>query len=160
MITPSNFMGKWAIAIPYGDNKLQTYIDVYVSLYMAKLFGAAMYQEWDDDNDLFPELIEPFVYQPENGCSDKILISQGVVSMLKSFVFAHYKAEDLGTSTSTGTVKLQPEGGQLVNDDYTARFHLYNEAVKSFRAIQGKIKDNIEDYPTYKGIDVQTTWLI
>ena len=166
IVETTDFTDKWAITIAYGSNKLQEYIDEYEPLILAELLGVDFADEIKgqfEAGDLTPENEKVFnknTFNIEKCGKVWLFRSEGIKTMLKNFIYAHVQVGDLGTPTSQGKIKMDSEGGNLVNDNYTDRFRFYNNGVKTFRAIQEFIKDNKEDYPLFKGIEKQTTWLI
>jgi len=158
MITAQDFVGKWAVSIAYGSSKLNTFISENVPQILAELFGVEMYEEWEADDTLYPELFEPFSYQIANGCNNEIVHSKGVNVMLKNYVYAIYEKDAHITATSGGNVVLNQEGGKPQTDSTATFIRFYNDAISTFRAIQARIKDNKDDYPLFKGQDKQTTW--
>jgi hypothetical protein len=155
MITAADFEGKWAITKAFGVDKLQPYIDANTPQILAELFGVEMYEEWVNDDTLFPELFEKFVYQLKCG---QVISSTGIKTMLLNYVYAIYTRDAHITATSGGNVVLKPEGGQAQTDNMATFIRFYNDAISTFRAIQARIKDNAEDYPLFKGQDKETTW--
>lgn len=157
MITPDLFTGKYAISTPFnGADKLQQYIDFYEPFYMNHLLGAALYVLYlaDEEDEIYTVLTEVFTYDSEY--CQAVVFSEGLVNMLLSFITAHYYAEDLGTATANGKIVMEAEGGK----NTYANFPMYNDGIRTYRAIQTYIKDNRADYPTFKGHDMQTAWHI
>lgn len=162
MIVPNDFVGKWAISQGYDDNKLQQYIDYYKPRILAQLLGVELLTEYNADPTTarFVKITNALMFSSEGCDRNDIYYSDGIKNMLLNIITAHYYKEDLGISTSGGKIKPQSSGGSLVNDNYTSAFVLYNNGITSYKTIQKYIKDNITDYPEYKGIHKQTTWLI
>ena len=161
ILAPSDFTGKFAISKAFndGNSKIQEYIDHYEKIYLNDLFGAELCKLFIAgyvSTLIYTKLFDPF---EEDICND-VVISEGVEIMLKCFIYAHYQREDLGVSTSTGNVIMNPEGGQKQSDNYNVSFTPYNQGIKTYRAIQAFINDNKKDYPSFNGKDKQTTWYI
>jgi len=78
--------------------------------------------------------------------------------MLKCLIYAHYWNEDLALPTANGKVKIQPEAGELQNDNYSNSISFYNEGIQTYKAIQLYIEENKSDYPTFKGVKRGLTW--
>ena len=96
-------------------------------------------------------------YTDYNNCQIK---SDGMLEMLKGFIYYEYVRDGNFFNTISGTVKNTFANSEMAR---TAEFGLnerYNVALQSFDAIQWFICQNEEDYPTYNGIklDVQI-WL-
>lgn len=166
IVQTSDFTGKWEISIGFGSDKLQQYIDEYEPIILAQLLGADFADTITtqfNGNTLTPEnqtLFDKLYFNAKVCGNNKLFVSEGIQTMLKDFIYAHYQVGDLGTPTSQGKIKMKTEGGELVDDDYTDRFNFYNSGVKTYRAIQKYIEENEEDYPDYKGVKKSTTWLI
>lgn len=163
ILTPAMFVGKFAISKAFndGNSKIQEYIDYYETYYLNNLFGAslcALFLEGYEDEDIYTVLYDAFAYDSDS-CNE-VIMSEGVLIMLKCFVFAHYIRQDLGTSTSNGHIMIEPEAGQKISDNYNISMQIYNQGIDSYQAIQKKIKDNKVDYPEYKGVKKQTTYYL
>lgn len=164
IVQPNDFVGKWAITQKYNSRDLEQYIELYEEQFIYELLGV------DLGNDLLTNLsnlpaplqyiYDPFADNIKTNCVNILLKSDGIKTMLLNLITATYYHEQLGTATSEGKVKLKPEGGSLVGDDYNSVYHMYNRGVKTYRAIQIYIRHNIEDYPDFEGVDKQTAWLI
>jgi len=166
IVTTADFIDKWDISIGFGSGKLQEYIDEHEPLILAELLGADFADEIQTEFDagtLTPEnqaLFDKIYFNADVYGENRLFVSEGIEIMLKDFIYSHYYVTNLGTSTSQGKIKMKTEGGKLVSDDYTDRFNFYNSGVKTYKAIQKYIEENEEDYPLYKGISKETTWLI
>lgn len=167
IITPDDFIGTWAITQGYSDTKLQEYIDYYSTYYLASLLGIELFNDFAVNLDNppltaeFQKINDSFVYQVNYNCGvNGVIRSEGLKNMLLCLVYAHYRSEDLGTPTSGGQIKLHSEGGKLADDTWSNVYKIYNRGIKSYRAIQKYIKDNIDSYEGYEGVDKQTSWLI
>ena len=162
LIQTTDFVDRFAIAIPFnGGAKLQQYIDYYENKYITELLGyelSQLFLEGYEDEEIYTKLYDPFGY--DSDVLRKPVISQGVVHMLKCMIYAHYYRQDLGTATSLGKVKMQPEGGQMESDNYTNSFVFYNEGIKTYDAIQQYIKENKTDYEQFKGVRKTMSWFI
>lgn len=165
IVQPSDFVGKYAITNKFNDNNIQQLIDDYEETIIYELLGV------DLGNDLMgnlgnlpPELQFIFdsfaVNVSSNACGTIFIRSLGIRVMLLNMLTGIYYLDIFGTPTSEGKVKFKPEGGDLIGDDYNNNYKLYNRGIRTFRAIQKYIKHNIDDYPTFEGIDKQTAWII
>jgi hypothetical protein len=151
ILAVSDFVGSRLISVAYGSNALQAFINKNEPQLIMDLLGVEMGQELIEDNDLFPELQEPFSIQVQQG---DIYHSQGLKQMLIDFIFAMFPRENATINTSGGTQKLKQEGGESV----TNYIKPYNDAVHTYWAIQAFIKENKADYPNYKGVEKEFTW--
>ena len=162
ILTPSMFVGKFAISKAYGDgnSKLQEYIDHYETKYLNELFGAelcTLFLAGYSSVEIYEVLFDAFAY--DSPCKG-VVISEGIETMLKGFILAHYSREDLGTSTAQGKIMLSTEGGEKISDNYDFVFTVYNQAITTYNAIIQRIKDNSTDYPEFKGKAKELSYFI
>jgi len=131
---------------------------------MNELLGADLYVLFTAGilatDPIYEALRDAFAYDDTNSGANKVVVSQGVIFMLKCVIYAHYQRQDLGLETSAGHINPDVEGGKLTNDNRTGDFSMYNEGIKTYKAIQCYINDNDSDYPDFNGIKKGTTWLI
>jgi hypothetical protein len=162
-LVPSDFTGRFAIAQAYnGDTaKLQSYIDTYEVQYLTQLLGAELYdlfiEGYGNDEEIYVKLFDAFSFDSET--EGRPLISQGMREMLKGFIYTHYINGDLETTTTTGNVILEAEGGKKVTDD-SSLYRTYNGSIGTYKTIRAYIQENRVDYPTYKGIYLGLIWSI
>lgn len=161
LIAVSDFTGRWKIPVPFdGNAKLQAYIDYYEPKYLNDLFGAELYVLFaagvTAETEIYEKLNEPFAF--DSDIIEEPVMSMGVNHMLKCLIYAHYWSEDLAISTSVGKVEIVPEAGKLQNDNYNNNMAYYNEGIKTYKAIQMYIEENLSTYPTFKGVKRGLTW--
>ena len=75
--------------------------------------------------------------------------------MLQGIIYFHYERDQPIKPTTTGPKRKKGENSENVDStsfDITTR---YNNSVDDYKCIQRKICENIEDYPEYKGIDLE-----
>lgn len=170
-VTPDSFVGRYQIPQPFnGDVTLQEYIDHFTNYYLNILFGAEMYQEYltgiGASEAIWTKLRDPFaedvrVFDQIDECIyNKVAISEGIDKMLICLIFGHYQREDFVTPTSAGGMIINPSGGELQNDDRTNAFAIYNQGIKTYKAIQLYITNNSTDYPNFKGTYQGLSWII
>jgi hypothetical protein len=164
IVQPSDFVGKWAITQKYNSQDLEQYIETYEEQFIYELLGVDLGNDLLTNlGNLSPELqklFDPLAENIQTNCARILVKSDGIKEMLLNLLTATYYHDQLGTATSEGKVKLKPEGGSLVSDNYNSVYHLYNRGIKTHRAIQMYIKYNLDDYPDFEGIDKQTAWII
>lgn len=160
IVAPSDFTGKFALSIAFNDGttKIQEYIDVYEQKYMNELLGAACFVDFTTNitNPEYDFILEPFAVDSSRG----LIISEGLVTMLKYLIYSHYLAEDLGVSTSIGKITPAVEGGEMQKIEDSNIITFYNQGLKTYRAIRKYILSNKSDYPLFKGIERQLNWFI
>lgn len=163
-LTPDDFVGEYAIAQGFADEgaKIQEYIDTYERQYLIRLLGAELYDIFNtgyaNAEADYVKLYEVLYFDSELLC--RPFISEGMEIMLKGFVYSHFRKQDLGVATTNGQVEMKPEGGKLAKDEYSNIIALYNKSVKTSCAIRQYILENLTTYPTYKGVELQFTWLV
>ncbi len=164
-LLPEDFIGYYKISgNTYSEIELQTYIDNIEPKVLRSLLGCELYDLFVADLDgngvpqtqIYLDIYNAF-YTDYNNCQIK---SDGMLEMLKGFIYYEYVRDGNFFNTISGTVKNTFVNSEMAR---TAEFGLnerYNVALQSFDAIQWFICQNEENYPTYNGVklDVQI-WL-
>jgi hypothetical protein len=147
-LTPNDFNGKFALHTGmYANATIQDYIDRYEPLYLMQLFGAKMYDQFVNDMGVFNIPISPnfqFLYNPfhENIAFNALVVSNGLVDMLKGFVYFEYCKDLTNQMTINGNVRPTGENSADVSTLYSMMYARYNESVRTYRAIQTHIVSN------------------
>jgi len=147
-LTPNDFNGKFALHTGmYANATIQDYIDRYEPLYLMQLFGAKMYDQFVNDMGVFNIPISPnfqFLYNPfhENIAFNTLVVSNGLVDMLKGFVYFEYCKDLTNQMTINGNVRPTGENSADVSTLYSMMYARYNESVRTYRAIQTHIVNN------------------
>lgn len=147
-LTPNDFTGKFALHTGmYANATIQYYIDRYEPLYLMQLFGAKMYDEFVADMGVFNVPISPnflFLYNPfhENIAFSELNVSNGLVDMLKGFVYFEYCKDLTNQMTINGNVRPVGENSGDVSTLYSMMYARYNESVRTYKAIQRHIVNN------------------
>lgn len=153
MVLVSDFVGKHQVAVnDFTLPKLMAYIDRYEQRYLIELFGQDLYDLWVIDPLVAPYdlLTNPFTFQSSCGT---IYHSTGVKDMLLGFIYFDY-VTDLNVSQSVGGAVLKAnENSNKSTGTESLAWQRHIESVTTFKAIQERIKDNLEDYPTFKGVE-------
>jgi hypothetical protein len=147
MLTIADFVGKYELHTGmYDQIRLNDYITRYEPLYLMDLFGAKLYDEFQSDLILnvpqspnFKSIYDPF---HENLFCRDLIKSEGVREMLKGFIYFEYVKDLINQITPIGNVRPVGENSEPVSTIYSTMYDRYNEAVKSYRAIQRKIIEN------------------
>ena len=148
-LTVQDFTGKYQLSTGmYDVTKLQDYIDKYEKRYLIELFGAKLYDEFISDLDVanvpespnFLKVFDPFY---ENITLRQLIISEGILEMLKGFVYFEYSKDLINQMTPYGNVRPISENSEPVSTLYSMIYARYNEAIKSYRAIQTYILTNM-----------------
>lgn len=144
---------------------LQIYIDEWEVDYLQDLLGCELYELFvaDLDNGVPQDPVYVRIY--EAFCDDEDLCgvknkSEGMVKMLQKFIYWKYSRDQKVKATNTGNVVNENEVSREADFAASSIYQLYNQAVKSYKAIQYYICDNSVDYPTYNGSRKEkTNWL-
>ena len=148
-LTVQDFTGKYQLSTGmYDVAKLQDYIDKYEKRYLIELFGAKLYDEFISDMDVsnvpkspnFLKIYNPFY---ENVTLRQLIISEGIIEMLKGFVYFEYSKDLINQMTPYGNVRPISENSEPVSTLYSMIYARYNEAIKSYKAIQTYIQINM-----------------
>ena len=171
-LTPSDFVDKYALSTGmYDTAKLTSYILKYEERYLVHLLGAKMYNSFISDlatnvprspnfKKIFNPFIEdlstgPFIYSDTFGglVNGSILESEGMLEMLKGFIYFEYAKDLMNQMTPYGNVKQRAENSVVVDSPHSMMYSRYNEAIKTYRAIQSYIYLN-QSLPIGQAIDV------
>jgi hypothetical protein len=166
-INRSDFKGKFEIHQGMYDlNNIDAYIEKYELRYLVELLGVDLFNSFFADANAQPNHIptdpfykyicEPFKFQ--NGMQYwEILFSYGMKEMLLGFVYFEYMKDYITANTLAGTVTQKSENS---NGATTTLYGKYNDAVKTYQAIQYYILYNSGSYPTFRGMTKQYAYWI
>lgn len=169
MVIINDFLnyGKYEISSGmYDQNRLSNYIVKYERKYLIELFGATMYEAFmtsiDPNNNQssapkFQELIDPFAMDistftavgyvgTHTNLVRRVVISDGMKEMLMGFIYFEYLKDSISVATPVGIVQPVGENSKVPNTLHIQIYTRYNEAVRTFRAIQERIIANPNDY--------------
>ena len=140
-LTPQDFTGKYELHTGlYDQSKLNAYIEKYEKRYLIELFGATLYDDFVSDLDLnqplSPNFQKVFFDFHENVSIHQLLISEGILEMLKGFVYFEYSKDQMNQQTPFGNVSQLSENSKKVTTLNSMMFTRYNEAVKSYGSIR------------------------
>lgn len=164
-----DFEGKYELHTGmYDQAKLLNYIQIYEEQYLIDLLGAKLYDEFisDLDNNNYPEspnfqkIFDPFHednastgFFTTHNLYNKVVISYGILEMLKGFIYFEYVKDTANQMTSNGQVIPQNENSLTATTLYNMMYTRYWEALKTYRAIQWYIMTN-NDLPIGGVIEV------
>lgn len=149
------------MAIPrtsWQKDDVQNYLDIHEEGYLIRLLGYDLYVLFLADLDAngvpqtqrLIDIYNQFVLSDDcENCR-----SRGMKTLLKGIIFFYYQRDQPVKATTTGPRRRKGENTENVDTtsfDITTR---YNNSVDDFKCIQRLICKNIEDYPEYKGIDL------
>ena len=154
MITKiSDYIGYFALAKnQHTDDSLQAYIDRFEEQALRMLFQCEYDNFIADLVDGVPQSAKWLdVYNKfyECGYCGINYESKGLLDLIKSFVFYNYSIESNVTNTILGTVKQRGAASEVVGNQFTRNYRVYNQFVYSFNAIMWKMKDSDVVYDLY-----------
>jgi hypothetical protein len=150
--------GRFALPQNQISNKqlIQFIVEVEPEI-LNKLLGCELAKLFIDDlsnepkEDRFIKIYDPFC-EDVNNCG-RILDSNGIVNMLKGFIYFYYGRTLSSRLTSVGAKKVDSENSTNTKESSTALIRNYNYGVETYKAIQEYICLNAEIYPEYNGIN-------
>jgi len=83
---------------------------------------------------------------------NKINISEGMITMLKGFIYFEYQRFQAVKASPVGSVENSNENSKVLTGYKAANIQRYNKAIESYKAIQTYIRQNLSDYPTFNGV--------
>jgi len=151
----SDFIGQYEININKNNvNNVQACIDSVEELALLQLFGVdfkdIVLDGVDNLDPIYEKLYNPFNYQ--DSC-DRIWQSKGVKEMLLGFIYFEWFATHSVAVVLDGQRENESENSKVASSLKTNNEKRYNDAVKTYRAIQAYINDNMDIYPEFKGQD-------
>jgi hypothetical protein len=154
-VTEADFINKFELT---KSAQTATLIGAYISRYetitLQKLFGVELFDLWEAGlvatDPIYEFLRDPFTVQLDNGL---ILESKGIKDIILGVVYYHYVVDRSTQQTINGRTKSASENADNVNLLQSNVQSRYNEAVSSYHAIQSYVCDNLDVYPTFKGVN-------
>lgn len=158
IIADTDFIGKYQIALTtFNAANVQLYIDRYEPMLMRELLGVELFDLYEAGitgiDPIYEKLRDAFIEQLDNG---KILESKGVVDMLTGFIYFYFSRDQYTQQTSAGAVKNKGENSTNASFAMSMLNSRWNEALDTYQAIQDYIRENIDVYPTFKGVQKYT----
>ena len=148
----------------YEQTKIQAYIDKYERQYLVKLLGVDLFNLFVADlvagvpqSAIYLKIYNPFEYDNVN-CY--VYISEGMIDMIKGFVYYQYLKDLTNTVAVSGNVRPMGENSENVSKLNSMIYTRYNDSVRTYKKIQKYICDFNSDYLQYNGIGISTAyWL-
>ena len=148
----------------YEQTKIQAYIDKYERQYLVKLSGVDLFNLFVADlvagvpqSAIYLKIYNPFEYDNVN-CY--VYISEGMIDMIKGFVYYQYLKDLTNTVAVSGNVRPMGENSENVSTLNSMIYTRYNDSVRTYKTIQKYICDFNSDYLQYNGIGISTAyWL-
>lgn len=142
----------------YEQAKIQAYIDKYERQYLVKLLGVELFNEFVADlvagvpqSAKYLKIYNPFEY---DNVDCYIHISEGMIDMIKGFVYYQYLKDLTNTVAVSGNVRQAGENSENVSTLNSMIYTRYNDSVRTFKAIQYYICDFNSDYLKYNGMSI------
>ena len=166
-VNSTDFIGKFEIHQGmYDVANIDAYIQKYELRYLVEMLGVDLFNAYYLDanaqldhiplDPLFSFIYEPFTWQ--NGIQYwEILYSYGIKEMLIGFIYFEIMKDSITMNTLAGSVTQKSENSAGA---ITTIYGKYNDAVKTYQAIQTYIVYNSGSYPTFRGNSKQYAhWL-
>lgn len=156
-----DFEGKYELHTGmYDQAKLLYYIEIYEKRYLIDLLGAKLYDEFMSDilnnypqSPNFQKIFDPFHednastgFFTTHNLYNKVVVSYGILEMLKGFIYFEYVKDTANQMTSNGQVIPQNENSLTATTLYNMMYTRYWEALKTYRAIQWYIVTHQNDF--------------
>lgn len=150
---PADFNGQYSInRNKHNEASIQACIDSVEELVLLELFGvdfkAIVLQGVVDEVVIYENLYNPFNFQ--DSC-DRIWQSKGIKEMLLGFVYWEWFATHSVAVVLDGQRENESENSKSASSLKANNEKRYNDAVKTYRAIQAYINENLDIYPEFKG---------
>lgn len=174
-LQPSDFTGIVSLSSnEFSDIQIQLYVDRYEPIYLTDLLGCEFYDEFIADltptpavptsvptDAKFTQIFNPFCID-KSTYSQHQHISEGVLSMLKFFIYFEFARDNQFTMSLTGATKNNFSNSERARIVETRAIDNYNLGICTYNEIQWYINDNPVpyDYDLYNGIPKEfMTWL-
>lgn len=151
--SPSDYNGQYSInRNKHNTNDIQACIDSVEELVLLELFGVdfkdIVLQGVVDEIVIYENLYNPFNFQDS---SDRIWQSKGIKEMLLGFVYWEWFATHSVAVVLDGQRENESENSKSASSLKANNEKRYNDAVKTYRAIQAYVNENLDIYPEFKG---------
>jgi len=149
----------------YEQQKINQYIDKYEKSYLIKLLGVDLFNLFVADLDpvtkkpvtpIYLALYDSFEY--DDSCN--IVISEGMIDVIKGFVYFQYLKDQTNQVWVSGSVQPVGENSENVSTLNMMIYTRYNDSIRSYKAIQQYICDNLSDYTDFNGKSLKTAYWI
>jgi hypothetical protein len=155
-VNNSDFTDKFELHTGMFDTqKLTEYIDRYEEIYLNELLGIKLYNDFKADlvagvpqNASYVFIFNEFKYETDI----RLIISRGMKDMLIGFIYFEFMKDKVAQNTSVGMTKPRNENSGVVSA-HNPIYLRYNEAVKTYKAIQDYIMLNLGNvkYEKFRG---------
>lgn len=162
IVNKSDFIGRYALAISVSDT-IDSYIELYEEPYLIDMMGYDLFQLFKTNliagsgTPTDPFLVIFNAFYKTNQCID--YSSKGIKDMLLGFIFWEYVRGEKVQQGMNGAVAIDTDTASNVSMTFLYRF--YNDAIKSYSAIQYYLLLNKDvDYPEFAGQQKNIAWAV
>lgn len=146
IVTTADFKGKFKMSTgTYIDDNLVEYMTRYERIYLLKLLGVNMYNQFISDlsngvprSPLFLSIFNQLAFEQ----CDEIVISNGIKDMLLGCIYFEWQRDLINAETPQGGVIPKSETSEIASTLYTTMWNKYNDAIRTYRAIRKYITYN------------------
>ncbi len=153
LISEDDFVGKWELA-KNNDDKIDEYIAEYEEQYLVELLGKELFDLFKADltagipnTQIYKDIFNPFSITINQAI---VITSKGMKKMLVGLIYFQYVKDNKTKQTINGAVNQQTEVS--TPSDNTFLYQRYNDAVRTYQAIQTYIIKNKASYLTFAGV--------
>jgi hypothetical protein len=153
------------------NDDLENYIARFEPQIIKELLGCELGQIFLNDYNVGNKNMDTLEYQllfdsicqdvksNSFGCYNGIMKNNGLIDMLKGFVFFYYMRDFYNKRTLVNVAKVSGKVSDNVENSAFGLYNFYNIAVESYRVIQYYVVENkdVVQYETYNGIDKDFT---
>jgi hypothetical protein len=154
LIQKTDFVGKFQIN-QNSYTQLDSYIDKYEQPYLMELLGAELYELFIADllngKPQKAEYLSIYNIIVDQDCG-KLMFSEGMVEMLKGFIYFEFVRDDKYKHTPSGIVVNRSDISREAGFSEFDIYGRYNDAVKNYDVIQWYIQKYKSDYPEFNGV--------
>lgn len=136
------------------EDRIQTFIDAVEKRYLQDLLGCDLYDLFIADLVSNVPQTQRFIDIFDEFCKDDncgIIRSEGIKEMLKGFTYWEWEKQNKAKNTQTGSIVNENEVSREATFDEAGLYEVYNNAIKTYKAIQWFICDDLTTYPEYNG---------
>ena len=136
----------------YTDLDLQEYLDRYEKRYLLSCLGSELYDIVSAELPIpttarIVDIVDPFNFDH----NFNIVQSEGMKEMVRGFIYYEYVKDLTNQMTINGNVVPTSENSSNPTTLYNTMFNRFNEAIRTYNAIQYRIILNRGDYPEFNG---------
>jgi hypothetical protein len=157
-LAADEFTSQYKVTVnTFTEADFQVYINKFVQKYLTDLLGVELYNLFIADlvadvpvTQIYLDLYNEFSFDDGvgSGCQHR---SEGMIEMLKGFIYFHWLRDQFSQNVISGAVKNDYSNSVQARMVETNMESNFNEAIESYQQIQWYIEDNLDLYPLYNG---------